>query len=399
MPIELLDAGERAQVAQALMDRFAAMHGRSADACYAAPGRVNLIGEHVDYNGGRCLPAALPHATYAAVSVRDDDTVTVSSLQVDEPWRGTLSETGPGQVDGWAAYAVGVLWALREDGLAVPGLDLVIDSRVPVGAGLSSSAALECAVALAACAAAGVSVDPGLDDAWRDRVVAACVRAENEVAGAATGGLDQNIAVRAEAGHALLLDFADGSRRQVPWDPTQAELELLVVDTRVHHSLNDGGYASRRADCEEASRILGVPHLAAVTDADAALDALPDGRLRKRVRHVLSELTRVDAAVRVLDEGDPERLGELLDGSHASLRDDYEVSCDELDVVVETAVDNGALGARMTGGGFGGSAIALVPVESARDVEEAVAAAFEVRGWAAPGLLRAEAGPGARRVL
>ena len=395
MSVELLEPGHPERIGADLAERFAATHGRPADGVHLAPGRVNLIGEHVDYNGGRCLPYALPHSTYVAAAVRDDDTLTVRSLQMDEPWQGTLGSLGPGAVSGWVSYVAGVVWALREDGFDVPGLDLVLDSRVPVGAGLSSSAALECSVALAALEGAGV----GLDDAVRRRVVAACVRAENEVAGASTGGMDQNVAVHARAGHALLLDFAEGSHRQVPWDPEPAGLRLLVVDTRVHHSLNDGGYASRRDDCEKAARLLGVAHLTEVDDVDRALAALPDERLRRRARHVVTEVARVDLAVGALERGDVAGLGPLFSASHASLRDDFEVSCEELDVVVDTAVEHGALGARMTGGGFGGSAIALVPEDLVEAVEQAVARTFTDRGWRAPGMLEGPPGAGARRLL
>ncbi len=394
MPVELLDPGHPERVAADLSERFAKLHGRPADGVHVAPGRVNLIGEHVDYNGGRCLPYALPHSTYVAAGARDDDVVSVRSLQVEEPWTGTLGALGPGSVAGWASYAAGVLWALREDGIGVPGMDLVLDSRVPVGAGLSSSAALECSVALGACAAAGV----GLDAPMQRRVIAACVRAENEVAGASTGGMDQSVAVLAQEGHALLLDFAGAEPRQVPWDPDAAGLELLVVDTRVHHALNDGGYASRRKDCERAARALGVGHLPEVTDLDAALGRLDDERLRRRTRHVVTEVARVDAAVAALERTDYQALGELFSASHRSLRDDFEVSCEELDTVVDVGLDHGALGARMTGGGFGGSAIVLVASERVSEVEAAVAAAFDARGWDAPGMLHGSPGPGARRL-
>jgi galactokinase len=395
MSVELLDPGHPEHIATDLAARFAQVHGRPADGVHVAPGRVNLIGEHVDYNGGRCLPYALPHGTYAAAAARDDDTLTVRSLQMDEPWTGRLDALGPGAVSGWVSYVAGVVWALREDGIEVPGLDLVLDSRVPVGAGLSSSAALECSVALAALQAAGVEPDPAV----RERVVAACVRAENEVAGASTGGMDQSVAVHAAAGHALLLDFADASHRQVPWDPEAVGLRLLIVDTRVHHSLNDGGYASRRQDCETAAGLLGVTHLAEVDDLEQALASLPEDRLRRRARHVVTEVARVDAAVACLERGDVSGLGELFLGSHASLRDDFEVSCEELDLVVSTALEHGALGARMTGGGFGGSAIALVAEDRVVAVEEAVATVFAKRGWTAPGMLSGTPGPGARRLI
>lgn len=395
MSVELLSPGDPEKVAAELAGAFRDRTGRASDGVYVAPGRVNLIGEHVDYNGGRCLPYALPHGCYVAAAGRTDDAVVVHSLQMADSWQGELASLGPGSVSGWVAYVAGVIWALREDGLDVPGLDIVVDSRVPVGAGLSSSAALECSVALAACEAAGVDLDGGL----RQRVIAACVRAENEVAGASTGGMDQSVAVLAESGHALLLDFAGNSHRQVPWDPDAAGLALLVIDTRVHHELNDGGYASRRDDCESAARLLGVDHLAQVTDLGGALAALQDDRLRRRTRHVVTEVARVDAAVTALDLGDLAALGGLFDGSHASLRDDFEVSCEELDVVVDASVEHGALGARMVGGGFGGSAIALVPEDRVDAVEDAVAGAFEARGWGAPAMLRGTPGAGARRIL
>ncbi len=393
MSVDLLDPGRPEHVAGELAERFAVLHGRPADGVHVAPGRVNLIGEHVDYNGGRCLPYALPHSTYVAAAARDDDTVTVRSLQMDEPWTGRLDALGPGEVSGWVSYVAGVLWALRADGIAVPGLDLVLDSRVPVGAGLSSSAALECSVALAALQAAGVD----LDDAVRDRVVAACVRAENEVAGASTGGMDQSVAVHATAGHALLLDFAGGAHRQVPWDPEGAGLRLLIVDTRVHHALNDGGYASRRRTARRRPACSASPTSPRSTTSDGT-----GGPARRAAasphRHVVTEVARVDAAVEHLERGDSAGLGELFLGSHASLRDDFEVSCEELDLVVSTAQEHGALGGRMTGGGFGGSAIALVPEDRVVAVEGAVAAAFAERGWRAPGMLSGTPGPGARRL-
>lgn len=392
---DFADAGRPDLLAEELADAFRTEHGRDPDGVFAAPGRVNLIGEHLDYNGGRCLPFALPHLTYVAAAARGDDVVTVRSTRVPEPWTGRLAALGPGEVDGWAAYVAGVVWALREAGVAVPGLDLLVDSRVPTGSGLSSSAALECATALAACAAAGADPD---DDEALDRVVAACVRAENEVAGASTGGLDQTVAMFAEPGHALLLDFADRSRRLVPWDPAVADLALLVIDTRVHHELSDGGYADRRSESEAAARALGRPLLAQVTDLEDALDRLDDERLRRRTRHVVTEQRRVDAAVDALERGDAAALGALFDASHASLRDDYEVSCVELDVAVETAVAAGARGARMTGGGFGGSAIALVPAAAVGTVAAAVGDAFATRGWRPPGFLDTVPGARARRL-
>jgi galactokinase len=392
--VQTLDPGEPDTLAADVAEHFAARHGRPPSGVFAAPGRVNLIGEHVDYNGGLCLPMALPHATYAAVGPRDDDRFSLASCQQEDAFDGTLDAFGPGRASGWAAYAGGVLWSLAEDGWDVPGLDLVVDSRVPLGAGLSSSAALECAVAIAVAATVGAD----LDDALRSRLVKACMRAESEVAGAPTGGMDQTVALFAQPESALLLDCRDWSTRQVPWDPTSAGLSLLVVDTRASHSLSDGGYESRRQDCETAARLLGVALLRDVEDQEAALAALGDETVRRRVRHVFTEIDRVTQAVEQLAAGDYAGLGRTFTASHVSLRDDYEVSCAELDAVVDAALAQGALGARMTGGGFGGSAIALVPDDRVDAVEKQVLAAFAEHGWTEPAFLTAPPSAGAHRV-
>jgi len=387
---------------------FAATFGSAPDGVWSAPGRVNLIGEHTDYNAGLALPVALPHRTYAAVARRDDDLVRLVSAQEPAGAREVrLAHAVPGAVTGWAAYVVGVAWALREAGHDVGGFDVAIDSCVPFGAGLSSSAALEASVAVALDAvhdlglAGGVDADGAArDDAGRARVAELCVRAENEMAGAPTGGMDQAASLRARAGHALLLDCRDGGVRHVPFDLAAHGLALLVVDTRAEHSHVDGEYAQRRAACEDAARRLGVASLREVADAaegtDAALAALATAAgdvLVRRVRHVTSEISRVRAFVEALDAGDVAAVGPLMDASHASLRDDYEVSCRELDVAVEAALDAGALGARMTGGGFGGSAIALVRDADVDAVAAAVAAAFDARDLAAPAFAVAVAGP------
>lgn len=389
---DLVDPGHPDQIAEALAAAFARRVGREPAVVACAPGRVNLIGEHLDYNGGRCLPLALPHATYAAVAPRDDRMLSITSLQMDGTEKVDLDDLAPGAVDGWTAYVAGVVWALAEEGWTFPGLDMVVDSRVPVGSGLSSSAALECAVATALLPVAGVQDTEEV----RRTLVAACMRAEAEMAGAPTGGMDQSVALLATAGHALLLDFADDTASQVPWEPERDGLSLLVVDTRVSHALTEGGYGSRRADCEVAARELGVTTLREARGR--SLDALTDDRVRRRTRHVLSEMDRVDSAVDVLTRGDHTALGPLLDGSHDSLRDDFEVSCAELDAVVDTCRKHGAVGARMTGGGFGGSALALLPSERVDEATAAVAAAFEDRGWRAPGFLRAPASAAARRL-
>jgi galactokinase len=390
-----VDPGDPSVLAAEANSWFADLHGHPPTGVFAAPGRVNLIGEHVDYNGGLCLPMALPHATYAAVGRRSDDQVTVSSRQQrDTPFVGRLGDLGPGAVSGWVTYAAGVLWALREDGWTLPGMDIVVDSRVPVGAGLSSSAAIECSVALGAAALAGVEVT----DDVRSALVRACMRAESEVAGAPTGGMDQTIALFGEAEAALLLDCRDWSTRQVHWDPASAGLSLLVVDTRASHSLSDGGYESRRADCETAAAELGVELLRDVIDQESALASVTDERVRRRVRHVFTEIARVTEAVDQLEADDFEGLGATMTASHVSLRDDYEVTVPELDVVVDTALAEGSLGARMTGGGFGGSAIALVPTSALERVGRAIEAAYDAQGWPAPAFLTAPPSAGARRL-
>ena len=354
-------------------DEFRSRYDAPPAVVASAPGRVNLIGEHLDYNGGPVLPIALEHRTYVAATPRSDGMHEVASTQRHDPWTLDLDELGDldrdwGR-DGWAAYVAGVVWALEAD---LPGATVLVDVRVPLGAGLSSSAALECAVAYALAGLAGVEPD-------REEVVAACVRAENDFVGAATGRMDQTVSVFAEAGHALLVDFGDDSRRQVPWAPPG---DLVVIDTRAHHELVGGEYADRRRSCEEVARLLGLDHLAAATMDD--LTRVADSDLLRRARHVVSETERVHRSVRALEERDWEQFGALMTESHESLRDDFEVSCAELDVAVDAAFSAGALGARMTGGGFGGSAIALVPPGATEQVQEAVRRAFADAGMEEP---------------
>jgi galactokinase len=352
----------------------------------SAPGRVNLIGEHTDYNGGLCLPLALPQRTVVSLTGRPDRLLGLRSAQEDDSWEGTVED----RPDGWAAYVAGVVAALREDGYDVPGFDAAFDSDVPLGAGLSSSAALECATAVAVTALMGLD----LDDRLRRRLAAACIRAENDYVGAPTGGMDQTVAMLARPGHALLLDFSDDGVTPVPLPMEEAGLLLLVIDTRVSHALNDGSYADRRSECSAAAEALGVVELSRA-DPDA-VEALRDDVLRRRARHVLTENARVRRVVDLVEAGDWPGLGELLDASHTSMRDDFEISCRELDLAVATARSAGALGARMTGGGFGGSAVALVPAELVGAVEGAVTAAFVDAGLAEPAYLLATPGDAAR---
>ena len=400
-PVSWIASWDRSDGAARVAAAFAARWGTAPDGVWSAPGRVNVIGEHTDYNGGLCLPIALPHRTYLALRTRDDDVVRLASAQESAAGLLTLDlrDVTPGAVSGWAGYVAGVAWALREAGHDVRGFDAVVDSCVPYGAGLSSSAALECAVAVALDDVHGLGL--GADDEGRAALAAACIRAENEIAGAPTGGMDQSASLRCRAGHALLLDTQDGSTRHIPLDLAAHGLGLLVIDTRAEHQLVDGQYAARRATCEVAAGALGVATLREVGDLAAALDRLarlPQADVvARRVRHVVTEIARVEQVAALLDAGEVELVGQVLDASHASLRDDYEVSCIELDLAVDTAVRAGALGGRMVGGGFGGSAIALVRLDDVERVAAAVATAFADQGWAPPELLLAQAaGPAAR---
>jgi galactokinase len=376
---------------------FSEAFGSAPSGVWSAPGRVNLIGEHTDYNSGLCLPIALPHRTYAAVRLRVDRHLRLCSTQSSQRYELELDDVGAGNPPGWGAYAAGVLWALEAAGHRVAGVDLMVDGWVPVGAGLSSSAALECAVA----AAASDLFDLGLlgDDQVRATLAAICVNAENTIAGAPTGGMDQSASLRAQDGHALLLDCRDGTVAQVPFDLTAHGLCLLVMDTRTEHSLIDGQYAQRRHSCEQAARQLGLPSLREVAfgDLDQALDRLPDTQVRARAKHIVTEIERVRATVALLRCGRLPDVGPVFNASHASMRDDFEISCAQLDLAVEVATTHGALGARMTGGGFGGSAIALVPTDNTPEVTSAVIQGFADKGFRAPHCFAVTAGGPARR--
>jgi galactokinase len=377
---------------------FRRAFGREPEVVAAAPGRVNLIGEFTDYNDGWVLPFALDRRTVAAVARRPDGAVIVSTSMLppghpDAVVAATLGELAPGAGSRWAAYALGVVWAMRGAGLAVGGVELHLDSEVPVGAGLSSSAALECAVAVAldALFATGCS---------RRDLAALARRAENDFVGVPTGIMDQTASLRGEDGNALLLDTRTLDVRQIPFDPAGAGLELLVVDTRVHHELGSSAYGERRRACIDAAATLGVDALRDVDPAalDDALGCLSGEVARRRVRHVVSENARVLAVARLLGAGDIRGVGPVLTATHRSLRDDFEVSCAELDLAVDTALGAGALGARMVGGGFGGSAIALVDAAGAGAVAAAVTGAFERAGLRGPSVFPAAPAPGASRL-
>ncbi|HOB04366.1 MAG TPA: galactokinase [Propionibacteriaceae bacterium] len=364
---------------------------------WESPGRVNLIGEHTDYNAGLVLPIALPQRTYAAASRRDDNVLRLVSDGIDGISEVTLDAIEPGMPSDWSRYPTGVVWALQLAGYEVGGMDVAFSSTVPIGAGLSSSAAIEGAMGAAASGLSGLDL---LDsDESRARLAGLCQRAENEIALAPTGGMDQAASLRSLAGHALLLDCRDGTVTHQPFDLAEHGLALLVIDTRATHALVDGQYGERRASCERAAVELDVPTLREVdiADLDDALARLSSDLLRKRARHVVTEIDRVTQAVAALNADDYGQLGRLFVASHTSLRDDFEVSCAELDTAVDAALAAGALGARMTGGGFGGSAIALVREPDAAAITAAVADAFAEKGFTAPAIFTAVAAEGARQ--
>ena len=370
--------------------RFADTYGREPDGTWFAPGRVNLMGGP-DYTEGFVLPFALGAGiTLAAARRPDRRIVLVSRQQRTGQVVFDIDTLEPGSVRGWAAYPAGVAWALRQAGHLAKGADIAIDADLPAGAGLSSSAALECATALALTELHQVPVP-------RPELAALARRAENDFAGIPSGIMDQIAALLSQAGHALLLDCRTGTGTPVPLDPGAAGLTLLVIDTRAPHVLGDGRYAERRRDCERAASALQVRSLRDVTDA-GQLTALSDPSLRRVAGHVLAEQRRVRHAADLLRAGHQASLGPLLTASHHSLRDRFQFSWPQADEAVAAAIGAGAAGARMTGGGFGGSVIALVPAGRAAQVRRAVTGRFARHHWAAPHFLDAVPSDGARRL-
>ncbi|MFI6181715.1 galactokinase [Nonomuraea sp. NPDC051191] len=365
-------------------EAFRAAFGADPRTVWRAPGRVNLIGEHTDYNDGFVLPFAVPWGVSAAVTPRADQTIRLLSLQSSG---GPVELSAREEATGWARYAVGVLAMLGD---RVAGADIAIDGDVPQGAGLSSSAALEVAVASALNDVHGLGLTPM-------EIALLSQRAENDFVGMPCGIMDQAASALCQEGHALFLDCRSLGSRNIPLDLAAEGLSILIIDTQVHHEHAGGEYAKRRAECESAAGKLGVPSLRDVTDLAAALDRL-QGAERKRVMHVVTENHRVEALIGLLRAGKVTEIGALLNASHLSLRDQYEVSSPELDVAVEAAFRGGARGARMTGGGFGGSAIALVPDARLDDVRASVTAAYAERGFQAPRFLSATAAKGAHRL-
>ncbi|MER6681717.1 galactokinase [Streptomyces olivaceoviridis] len=381
--------------AQQVAERFAELYGAGPEGVWAAPGRVNLIGEHTDYNDGFVMPFALPHQAVAAVSRRDDGVLRLHSEDVEGGVVELRLDALAPQTDReWTAYPAGVVWALREAGHEVTGADVHLSSTVPTGAGLSSSAALEVVIALAL----NDLYDLGLQ---RWKLARLCQRAENVYVGAPTGIMDQTASACCEQGHALFLDTRDLSQQQIPFDLVAEGLRLLVVDTRVKHAHSGGEYGKRRAGCEKGAALLGVDALRDIPydGLDAALARLGDEEeVIRLVRHVVTEDERVERTVALLRAGDTRAIGPVLTEGHASLRDDFRISCPELDLVVDTALATGALGARMTGGGFGGSAIVLAEAADVDTLTKAVEEAFAAADFKTPRVFEAVPSAGARRL-
>jgi galactokinase len=376
--------------ANSLIEALRNQTGRQPTGVWAAPGRVNLIGEHTDYNEGYVMPFALAQRVLIAAAPRNDRTWSVTSLNNDSTKIFSAADLNPGMV-GWQAYVAGVVWALQEAGHRVGGADLVLTSDVPEGAGLSSSAALECAVLTAVVDLNDLDV-VGIERAKLAR------RSENDFVGAPTGLMDQAASTLCTAGHALFFDCRTDAAEQVLFDATSAGLEILVLDTKTPHALVDSEYAARRASCEQAAQLLGIPALRDVTDLDAALDQLPDPVLKRRVRHVVTENARVLEAADVLRAGRIADLAPLLDASHESMRDDFEITVPQVDLAVETARSSGSLGARMTGGGFGGCIIALVELGDSERIGEAIVESFGAAGYGPPVYFTAVPSTGAQRL-
>lgn len=365
--------------------------GRAPEGVWSAPGRVNLIGEHTDYNDGFVLPVAIDRRVVVAAARRPDDVLRCWSRQMDETAEARLGDISPDRASGWSAYPQGAAWALMQKGIALQGTDLVVDSDVPAGAGLSSSAALIGAVAMALAQMHDADLGPtelalvGQEAEWR-------------MTGTPVGVMDHMVCMLGQSEHALFLDARSLHHELVPVDMAGNGLQLVVIDTGVAHRLADGAYAERREACEEAARLLGLAALrdASVEGLEAARDRLGDVLFR-RARHVVTENARVLEAVSFLRGGQARSLGPLLTQAHASLRDDFEVSVPELDVAVSASEDVGALGARLTGAGFGGSAVALVPANSYEDVHAGVVSAFHDWGFAEPSVFTVQIGAGAER--
>lgn len=432
---------------------FIDKYGVEPDGVWSAPGRLNLLGEYIDFLGGSCMPMPLPYRTYVAGKLRTDGVLRAASLQMPGDDRTVvIREITPGTFKGWFTYVAGVAWAMNQEGgkdISLPhafGADLLITSQVPVGGGLSSSAALECSTALALlelscplrkdcdCTEAIPDDRSPRNDALRTRLAAVCMRAENEVAGARTGGLDQTASLRSEPGKALVVDFRDFSIEPLTVDVASADLGWLVINTNTPHELAGGEFAARRAANEAVTEAMGLDYLrnalpedltcAGMTEREAkqhrldlvdhtvnrALNALEEaGRPldfpRGWVRHTLHDMTLVERAAYLLKTPDADgqvawdELGRLFTESFVSMRDELRVSCPEIDLAVDTCLAAGALGARLVGGGFGGAVMALMPADLVESASEQVTLAYAQRGFADPEFLPMVAGSPADRDL
>ena len=371
-----------------LISGFESAHGR-APRVFRAPGRVNLIGEHTDYNDGFVLPCAIDFAAYIACSPRTDRRISATSVNLDASFEFGLDDPVDPSTPAWAKYVQGVALILERNGHRLVGADLVIDSNVPIGAGLSSSAALEISTGYSLASVSGLKID-GMELARIGQ------SAEHEFAGVRSGIMDQFASVFGQAGHALFLDC-----RSMEWRPIPvSDARWVVCNTKTKHDLAEGEYNKRRAQCEEAAKLLGAASLRDVTAADLehGSDRLPP-LLLKRARHVVSENDRVVAAAGVLEKGDLPAFGTLMNASHDSLRDDYEVSSAELDVMVDIARGlPGVLGARMTGGGFGGCTINLVEAGREEDLAREISDAYKANTGITPEIYHCEASAGASEV-
>ena len=359
----------------ALENTFQELFGRKAEVLAEAPGRVNLIGEHIDYSEGFVLPFAIADRTYAAIARNADGLVRIASQQrKNRIFTIDIKDVKPGSAGDWEKYVLGVIWTL---GIS-SGVDILVDGTVPTGAGLSSSAALECSVAV------GLNSLFGLGKSLED-LARATQKAENDYVGMPCGIMDQSVSLMGREGSALLLDCRDLSTESVPFDVASAGLELLIIDTQAHHALVDGGYAERRASCESVAAKFAIPSMRHLTmDLLNARKSEITETEYIRARHAVTEIQRVKDAVAALKSSDFTTLGRLINESHFSLRDDYTVSCPELDVAVDASLQAGALGSRMVGGGFGGSAIALIKADRIESVKEAIKSAYAAKGFKAP---------------
>jgi len=378
---------------------FISAFGSPAGAAWSAPGRVNLVGEHTDYNGGLVLPFAIDRRTTCSARLTTGSTIRVTSTHSTDVISIELDALDPSALDGWSAYPLGVAWALHEIAVAagagaasaLAGCDLAIASDVPIGAGLSSSAAIECAVAFALNELWGLELEPMA-------LVLACQRAENVAVGAPTGIMDQTASLFGVEDHAVLLDCLTQAVQSVELGFAEAGLSIMVIDSKVEHAHATGGYKERRADCDQGALELGVTTLREVTSADLPrAQSLLDDRVFRRVRHVVTENERVLATVNALAADGPTAIGRILLASHASMRDDFEISVPEIDVAVQAAMDAGALGARLTGGGFGGASIALVPTARWDAIAQAVQTALAARSMTEPHIFAVRPSDGARR--